>query len=111
MLNKDICTNKYNVAKHRWIKNKCHKDSSEFLERSTENNEENNRESINLCARENDYLQSIEIQKDDVSKDNFDNILIQSWKDMCPLSTNSCPKFNIDVPTLPTTSSVSYKSI
>ncbi|KAL6427864.1 hypothetical protein ACFW04_008360 [Cataglyphis niger] len=105
MLNKDIYTNKYNEVKHRWIKNKCHKDSSKFLERSTENNEENNKESINLCARENDYLQSIEIQKDDVSKDNFDNILIQSWKDMCPLSTNSCPRFNIDIPTLPTTSS------
>ncbi|XP_050458944.1 putative uncharacterized protein DDB_G0282133 isoform X2 [Cataglyphis hispanica] len=103
MLNKDIYTNKYNEVKHRWIKNKCHKDSSKFLERSTENNEENNKESINLCVRENNYLQSIEIQKDDMLKNNFDNILIQSWKDMCPLSTNSCSKFNI--PTLPTTSS------
>ncbi|XP_070155285.1 uncharacterized protein PF3D7_0207100-like isoform X2 [Polyergus mexicanus] len=104
MINKNICTKYEAILK--WIKNKRHKDSSEFLEQSIKDSEENNRKSVNWCTRENDYLQSIEIQKDnEIPKNNFDNTLIQLWKDMCPLSINSCPRFNINVPTLPTTSS------
>lgn len=108
---KHICT-KYNEKRHNaWLKNKHHKDSK-FLEQPTENNEENNKESVNWCIKESDYLQSIGIQKD-MSKDNFDNILIQLLEDVCPFSTNSCPGFNNvnDVPVMPITSSVSYKSI
>lgn len=108
---KHICT-KYNEKRHNaWLKNKHHK-NSKFLEQPTENNEENNKESVNWCIKESDYLQSIGIQKD-MSKDNFDNILIQLLEDVCPFSTDSCSRFNNvnDVPVMPTTSSVSYKSI
>ncbi|XP_025269043.1 protein PF14_0175-like [Camponotus floridanus] len=106
---KHICT-KYNEKRHNaWLKNKHHKDSK-FLEQPIEN-EENNKESFNWCIKENDYLQSIGIQKD-MSKDNFDNILIQLLEDVCPFSTNSCPGFNNvnDVPVMPITSSCKTKN-
>ncbi|XP_072750341.1 uncharacterized protein [Anoplolepis gracilipes] len=101
ILNKYICTT-YNKTKFEWIKDKHRKDINKFLEQSTEDDEENNRKSVNFI-KESIYLQLIGIQKDDMLKDNFDNILIQSWKD-CPLLTNYCPRFNIDVPSLLPTS-------
>lgn len=110
---KHICT-KYNEERHNvWLKNKHHKDGTKFSEQSTEDSKENDKESINRCLKESDYLNRIsnKIQKD-MSKNNFDNILIQLLEDVCPLTTNSCPRFNNvnDEPVMPPSSSVS-KSI
>lgn len=107
---KHICT-KYNENRHNiWLKNKHHKDGNKFSEQSTEDSEENDKELMNRFIKENDYLNRI--QKD-MSKDKFDNILIQLLEDVCPLSSNSCPRFNNvdDEPIIPTSSSVSYKPI
>lgn len=80
-------------------------DNSEFLKQLTENDEEDNKESVKRYEEKNDYL-----QLNIISKDNFDNILMQ-LKNTCPLSTNYCPKFNINMSTFDTVSNVSYNSM
>lgn len=78
--------------------------NDEFLKQLLEDdnkgdNKGNNKDS-DKCEGKDDYVQT--------SKNNFDNILMQ-LKNMCPLSTNYCPKFNINMSTFDTISSVSYK--
>ncbi|XP_011168637.2 uncharacterized protein LOC105202004 [Solenopsis invicta] len=70
--------------------------NSEFLKQLIEGDEEDNKEPIKRHEGKNDYLQS-----NIIPKNNYDNILIPP-KNTCPLSTNYCPKFNINVSTFDT---------
>jgi hypothetical protein len=79
--------------------------NSEFLKQLIEGDKEDNKEPVKRHEGKNDYLQS-----NIISKNSFDNILIPP-KNTCPLSTNYCPKFNINVSTFDTVPNVSYKSI
>lgn len=87
------------------LKNILHK--GEFL---NEDDESDNKESVKCCKGKDDYVQSNIISKNGISKNSFDNILMQ-LKNTCPLSTNYCSKFNINMSTFDTVPKVSYKSM
>lgn len=79
--------------------------NNEFLKQLIEDDEEDIKESIKCCEGKNDDLRS-----DVISKNSFDNILMQ-LKNTCPLSTNYCPEFNINMSIFDTIPTVSCKSV
>lgn len=84
--------------------------NSEFLKELFEDDKNDNKESVKCCGGKDDYIQSNIISKNDIPKNSFDNILMQ-LKNTCPLSTNYCPNFNINMSTFDTVPNVSYKSM
>jgi len=78
--------------------------NNEFLKQLIEDDEQDTKES-KFFEGKNDDLQS-----NITPKNSFDNILMQ-LTNTCPLSTNYCPKFNINMSTFDTVSNVSYKPV
>ncbi|XP_012539511.1 uncharacterized protein MAL13P1.304 [Monomorium pharaonis] len=76
-------------------------DNSELLKQLIEDDKEDNKRLDKRYKEKNDYLKSKVISKDDIPNNGFDNILIPQ-KNTCPLSTNYCPKFNINDSTFDT---------
>ncbi|XP_024885813.1 uncharacterized protein LOC112463583 [Temnothorax curvispinosus] len=77
-----------------------------FLKQLIEDYESDNEDKESVKdERKDDYLQSNTISKNDILKNSFDNILMQ-LKNTCPLSTNYCPKFNLNTSTFDTVSNV-----
>lgn len=84
--------------------------NNEFLKQLIEDDEGDNKESVKYYEGKDDYVQSNIISKNDISKNSFDNILMQ-LKNTCLPSTNYCPKININTSIFDTVPNVSYKSM
>ncbi|XP_012063987.1 PREDICTED: uncharacterized protein LOC105627311 [Atta cephalotes] len=75
---------------------------NEFLKQLIEDNEEDIKESVEYCEGKNDDLRS----------DNSFDIILAQLKNTCPLSTNYCSEFNINMSifdTVPTYKTKNYK--
>jgi len=95
---------KYQLSKKLYYLKNILANNSEFLKQLIEDDEQDTKES-KFCEGKNDDLQS-----NVTPKNSFDNILMQ-LKNTCPLSTNYCPKFNINMSTFDTVPNVSYKPV
>ncbi|XP_071558314.1 uncharacterized protein [Temnothorax nylanderi] len=83
---------------------------NEFLKQLIEDYESDNKDKESVKdERKDDYLQSNTISKNGILKNSFDNILMQ-LKNTCPLSTNYCPKFNLNTSTFDTLSNHKTKN-
>jgi len=74
---------------------------NEFLKQLIEDNEEDIKESVEYCEGKNDDLRS----------DNSFDIILAQLKNTCPLSTNYCSEFNVNMSLFDTVPTVSCKPV